>query len=494
MRIAEDRPAAADAGENFHVSPGRAFCQSHGGQPDEPLLLKLASANPLASWRTAAFVVAPPLARRRLDTADAPRPTDFTHPRPRARPRRQARHERLGASADARSKRARLRPHWRLGLGEHELGGERRVRAPSRVTAGHVGAARAPGRERGLARAQVAGRCQRTLTLDLRPWPRINGSIRALDESPLGVRRGYRGGVLRHQCRPSLEAAPANVATGDELKPGLVAEMFVIEDETPLIDDAWFTRTPLFRRIDAQINYARSATFRRHRAGEPLRGVLGGASRGQATESMGCLSSTTMACASRLIARRCCCSEDIMSGLSPTTSSSVRATMSLLVEFTEGSGEQTCVFSWTPPGRSEEVVPASAFLHARRHLQPATVPQNRDSNGSTDSKGGFSLMTIRIALGAIALPRRRWLAGTGGCRSTEDSFRAKETSRARSTFSLSTRATGEPTRRSMVCRRTTFGASSLPGDGAAWFATGRGCGALRWTAISICQPRGRTAR
>ncbi|HYV36834.1 MAG TPA: hypothetical protein VE988_14090 [Gemmataceae bacterium] len=99
----------------------------------------------------------------------------------------------------------------------------------------------------------------RPITLELRPWPRINGSIRALDESPLGYSVAIEVETSATRAVPPPETAPANVATGDELKPGLVAEMFVFESNSRSLDDRWFTRTPLFRRIDTRINYPRSS-------------------------------------------------------------------------------------------------------------------------------------------------------------------------------------------------------------------------------------------
>src|SRR5262249_19340195 len=57
---------------------------------------------------------------------------------------------------------------------------------------------------------------------------------------------------------PPTRSAPVNVAAGDELKPGLVTEVFIIPDGPSDLDDAWFTTTPLFRRIDRQISYSKS--------------------------------------------------------------------------------------------------------------------------------------------------------------------------------------------------------------------------------------------
>jgi len=105
----------------------------------------------------------------------------------------------------------------------------------------------------------------RPITLDLRPWPRINGLIRALDESLLGYSVAIEVESTATRAIPALASVPASVAIGGELKPGLVAEVFLISDSlgdgSRILDDAWFTRTPLFRRIESQISYRQAPRF-----------------------------------------------------------------------------------------------------------------------------------------------------------------------------------------------------------------------------------------
>jgi len=63
--------------------------------------------------------------------------------------------------------------------------------------------------------------------LELHPWPRINASIRALDDSPVGS-VGIEIESTSIRSAPTADTAPRTVARATNSTPGLVAEMFAI--------------------------------------------------------------------------------------------------------------------------------------------------------------------------------------------------------------------------------------------------------------------------
>ena len=117
------------------------------------------------------------------------------------------------------------------------------------------------------------------------------------------------------------------------------------------------------------------------------------------------------------------------------------------------------------------MVPASAFFTRGDTSNRPRCHKTESSNGSNgQQRRVFTHDDSDCAGSDCASPPM--VGGTGGCRSTEDSFRAAETSRARSTFSLDTgHWRTYDGRWSAVGRRS---AHPLCRDGAAWFATGRG--------------------
>ena len=316
-----------------------------------------------------------------------------------------------------------------------------------------------------------------SIRLELRPWPRINGSIRALDESSVGSVGIEIESTAVHSVPPA-EAAPANVATGDKLKPGLVGEMFVIPDEgqKPL-DDTRFISTPIFRRIDAQINHAPllgrfGDTALSEFFAVRWAGVLRCPKNGEYQLSLLSNDGGRVSIDGRPVLR----DEEIRAARSVTERVQLSAgDHELLVEFFQGYGVHACVLSWNPPGGTSEVIPPSALFHARRHLKPAAARiSQRPQREFTDAEGGFSVKMIP----GLRYERVRTLAANGwqelaAADQLRIDFSQATQPRAfkiqpldKGLWRIYTTVDGLP---SDDVRRILFAR-----DGAAWFATGRG--------------------
>jgi signal transduction histidine kinase/streptogramin lyase len=323
--------------------------------------------------------------------------------------------------------------------------------------------------------AATSARVPSPLTLELRPWPRINGSILALDGASMGS-AAIELETSATYATPTLAAAAPGVAVGDGLKPGLVAEVFVIPDAWQPFNPDWFSTTPLLRRIDAQIEYPYSVSRFRDAGVEDffavrwsglLRVPRDGEYRLTAKSDDG--------------VRVVLDDHEVLYRSWPRGTSSTNQVWltagdhELRVEFFELGSGHACELSWTPPGGAASPIPASAFFHAGRHATlQATRSQPRPTRSYTDANGGFSLKFIpgvryerlrHLGLeGPTELARAESLRLGFNLQSAPPVFKMAPIDKGR--WRVYTTADGLP---ADDVRRILFAR-----DGAAWFATGRG--------------------
>jgi len=218
-----------------------------------------------------------------------------------------------------------------------------------------------------------------------------------------------------------LESAPANGAGDLELKPGLVAEFFAVPAESSQLDGTWFTRTPLFRRIDPQVNYTRSLvrfgdTGLQENIGVRWSRVLRIPREGRYGLSVLRDDGVRVSIDDRPLLR----DEEV--GMSRLSDNSVQLTAGdheLLIEYCQSGGEMVCVLSWTQPAGKEEVIPRSVFFHAPRHLQAGTR-QNPAGGGRREAADALVEQTTAAAdkgIGAAIHRGRRSLFAQNDSRS-----------------------------------------------------------------------------